>query len=317
MKTVSQNVWPMLLGAGIVLSLSGFVGAQPVASAKPLALNEGAITSFGGVKAPTRASRDATLSYTFPVEIASVIVKGGQHVKKGDPLVQGRDDEYRLQRDLQKTIAESDLDIQHAQAEVDQAEVEFKAQETLRDKKTSGTPIEFERAKTVLTVKRVELALAKLQSVQQKLKLGVNQAQLDRLTLKAPFDGIIDNVLVEVGEVKKEAEPILKIVATDPMWMDVNAPTSLTMTLGLKPGDKAWILLDVPGEPAVYVGKVIEIGAESDFAGQTRRVRVELANPSEWPVGPAAWVRFAAPEGEWAKRIAEPKRTAEATGAAK
>ena len=110
---------------------------------------------------------------------------------------------------------------------------------------------------------------------------------------------------------------VLKIVATDPMWMDVNAPTSLTMTLGLKPGDKAWILLDVPGEPAVYVGKVIEIGAESDFAGQTRRVRVELANPSEWPVGPAAWVRFAAPEGEWAKRIAEPKRTAEATGAAK
>lgn len=309
------------MGVGAGLVLSGLVWAQPAGSAAPQpTLSEAAINSFGGVKAPTRASRDSTLSYTFPVEIAQVLVKGGQHVKKGEALIQGRDDEYRLQRDLQKTIAESDLDIQHAQAEVDQAEVEFKAQETLRDKKTSGSPIEYERAKTVLKVKQVELALAKLQAVQQTLKLGVNQAQLDRMTLKAPFDGIIDNVLVEVGEVKKETEPILKIVATDPMWMDVNAPTSLTMTLGLKPGDQAWVLLDVPGEPAVYVGKVIEVGAEADFAGQSLRVRVELANPKEWPVGPTAWVRFTPPEGDWAKRVAEPKRTAKAetpTGVAK
>src|SRR5262245_4723083 len=102
MKTVARNMW-LLVWAGSWAALSGFVGAQPATTPSPFLLDEAAINSFDGVKAPTRASRDATMSYTFPVEIAQVLVKGGQHVKKGDALVQGRDDEYRLQRDLQKT----------------------------------------------------------------------------------------------------------------------------------------------------------------------------------------------------------------------
>src|SRR5205823_6661741 len=84
--------------------------------------------------------------------------------------------------------------------------------------------------------------------------------------------------------------------------------TDQTIILGLKPGDKAWVVLELPGEAAVHVGKVIEVGAEADFASGTRRVRVELANAADWPAGIQAWVRFTAPEGEWAKRIAAPKR---------
>lgn len=312
-----------VVGAALVLSpgwLSASVWAQAPAPepSKSKSLGEAGAASFGGIKAVTKASRDSMLSFTFPVEIGKVEVKGGQKVKKGDLLIQGRDDESRLQRDLQKTIAESDLDIQHAQAELDQAQVEFEAQATLRDRKTGGAPIEYERARTVVTIKKVALEIAKLQAVQQKLQLGVRQAQVDRYSLRAPFDGVIDNVLVEVGEVKKETEPILKIVATDPIRMDVNTPTDQTLTLGLKPGDKAWVVLDLPGEPAVLEGRVVEVGAEANFAGQSRRVRVEVTNSGEWPVGPAAWVRFTPPEGEWAKRIVLPKRAdaGRATGGA-
>ena len=73
-------------------------------------------------------------------------------------------------------------------------------------------------------------------------------------------------------------------------------------------------LLDLPGEPAVSVGKVVEVGAEADYAAKTRRIRVELPNADGWPAGIGAYVRFTAPEGEWAKRIAAPKR-ADATRA--
>ena len=226
-------------------------------------------------------------------------------MKQGELLVQGKDDEAVAQRDLQKSQADSELDVLKAQAAVDQAQVEFNSWEKM-DRKIAGNQLEYDRARTTLATRKVELDIAKLQQAQAKIQLTLRQAQVDRFAITAPFSGIIDNVTVEVGEVKKDTEPLLKIVSTDVLWMDVNTPTDQTLTLALKAGDKAWVVLELPGEPAVYLGSVIEVGADADFAGKTRRVRVELPNAADWPAGLHAWVRFTHPEGEWAKRLAPP-----------
>src|SRR5215831_1197418 len=63
-------------------TLSASVWAQPAASLDP--------AGFNGIKAIARASRDATLSFTFPAEVSKVLVKGGQKVNQGDLLVQSR-----------------------------------------------------------------------------------------------------------------------------------------------------------------------------------------------------------------------------------
>lgn len=284
--------------------LSGFVWAQPGATPAVRA------SDFGGVRAVVRASRDATMSFTFPIEIAEIAVKGGAKVKKGDLLIRGRDDEYIAQRDLQRTQAESDLEIQKAQAALNQATVEFEGWRELKERKQAGSNLEFERAKTLLEARTVDLAIARLQKEQAGIQLRIREAQLDRVWLRAPFDGVVDRVTVEVGEVKRETEPVVRVVATDPLWIDANTPTDQTMKLGTKAGDPAWVVLEVPGEPAVYVGKVIEVGAEADFGSATRRIRVELANAGEWPGGLAAWVRLTPPEGEWAGRIAGQRKAA-------
>jgi multidrug efflux pump subunit AcrA (membrane-fusion protein) len=263
--------------------------------------------SFGGVKALTRPSRDSTMSFTFPVEIAEILVKGGQSVKKGDLLIRGRDDEARFQRDLQKLAADSDLEVQRAQAAVDQAQVEFDGQKEARGK-GGGNKLDFARAETTLKVRQVELLIAKLNLESQQIQLGLRGAQYDRFYMRAPFDGRVDKVSCDVGEVKRETEDVVRVVATDPLWIEVTPRTHETLNLGTKPGDKAWVLLDVPGEAAVHVGKVVEVAADADFGADTRRVRVELANPSDFPSGITAWVRFTPPEGEWSARIAQPNQ---------
>lgn len=274
--------------------------------------------SFGGEKFVTRASRDATLSFTFPAEVAEILVLGGQKVSRGDPLIKARDEDVRLQRDHAKQVAESDLDIQKAQAGADLAEVEYDAQKELRDKR-GGSLIDLKRSEAMLKARNVDLEIAKYEKRQHATELMIRQAQLDRLTIKAPFDGRIDEVMVDVGQVKRETEPALRIVNTDPLWVDVPAPTGQTITLGLKPGDKAWVLLDLPGDPAVYLGKVIEVAAAADAASNTRRVRVELSNPNDWPSGMTAWVRFTAPQGDWAAKVVDPatqKKRAESAATA-
>ncbi|MBX3377805.1 MAG: efflux RND transporter periplasmic adaptor subunit [Phycisphaeraceae bacterium] len=271
-------------------------------------------SSFGGEKFITRPSRDSVLGFSFPAEIVEVLVKGGQQVKRGEPLIRARDEDVRAQRDLAKLITEVDLDVQKAQYGVDLARVEFDAQKELRDKKAGGNVIDYARAEATLKARTVDLEIAKHERKQQALQLAIRQAQLDRLTILAPFDGVIDDVIVDVGQVKRETEPVLRIVNTDPLWIDVPTPTSQTLTRGLKTGDPAWVVLDLPGDGAgkVWKAKVIEVGAAADPASNTRRVRVELANPSQWPSGMTAWVRFTPPEGEWAARVVEPDKRAAA-----
>jgi RND family efflux transporter MFP subunit len=297
-----------LISAGVLSGLGRY--QQPATSNAPKAINP---ATFGGEKFITRPSKDSVMSFTFAAEISEILAKGGQSVKKGQPLVRARDEDVRAQRDLAKIMTEVDLDVQKAQYGVDLAQVEFDAQLEVRDKKLAPTAkIEFERAKATLAARKVDLEIARHERKQHLLQLAVRQAQLDRLTLNAPFDGTVDDVIVELGQVKRETEPVLRVVNTDPLWIDVPTPTSQTLTLGLKPGDKAWCLLDLPGEAKVWTGKVIEVGAAADPASNTRRVRVELPNPSQWPSGMTAWVRFTPPEGEWAARIAGPAKQAAA-----
>ncbi len=296
-----------LLALSSAAILAGLGPTQPEKAPAP-ALSP---SSFGGEKFITRPSRDSVLGFSFPAEISEILVTGGQKVKKGDVLLRARDEDIRAQRDLAKLITEVDLDVQKAQYGVNLAQVEFDAQVKLKDK-VADNKIEFERAKATLDARKVDLEIAKHERKQQAIQLTIRQSQLDRLTILAPFDGLIDDVIVDIGQVKRETDPVLRIVNIDTLWIDVPTPTSQTITLALKPGDKAWVLLDLPGESKVWTAKVIEVGAAADPASNTRRVRVELTNPSQWPSGMTAWVRFTPPQGEWASRIVEPTKQAAA-----
>ncbi len=305
----------VLLVLGLPLSGLGRVaptpGVPPQPSGEPVQTAADLARSFGGSKAIARPSRDSTLSFAFPAEIAEVLVIGGAEVKKGDVLIRANDQEFRQQRDLQKLLAESELDIRRAAVAVDQAQVEYTAQEDIQ-KRGGGSQVDLDRARTLLAARQVEAEIATFQQAQQVLQLAIQNARLDRFVIKAPFDARVDQIVVDIGEVKKDGEPVVRVVATDPLWIDVPAPTAETIMLGLKPGAKAWTLLDLPGEARIVVGKIIEVAAEADSASSTRRVRVELPNPEDWPAGIAAWVRFTEPTGEWTARM-----TAASTGANK
>jgi multidrug efflux system membrane fusion protein len=291
----------LAIASGLAAALPGLARVQPPAAPAKAAPT---IAEFGGEKAVTRSSRDATLAFPFPAEVAEILIRGGQPVKKGDLIIRARDEEFRYQRDLQKLTAESDLDIQKAQAACDQAKVELDAQEQAKVK-GGGNKIDIDRARTTWEVKKAELAIARLEHQQQGIQLKYKEAQLERNFLRAPFDGRVDEVYVDVGEVKKDSDKITRVVCVDPLWIDVPTPTSQTITLGLKPGDPAWTVLAVPGDSVVLKGKIIELGAEADAASDRRRVRVEVPNPKEIPAGMTCWVRFEPPKGDWAARLAQ------------
>ncbi len=278
--------------------------------------SENDIETFGGIKAVTRPSKDAVMGFSFPTEVLEVFASGGDRVKKGTLLVKAKDEEAVIAIRLQKMRAENTTAVKAAQAAVDLAQIEFDAISELAGK-DGGNRQEYDRARVNLLQRQIEKEAADLNLEEQKVQLERMEAQVERFRLEAPFDGLVDQITVDPGQAVKDSEPVVRVVEINPLWIEVPAPTDQTLRKGFKVGTPAWVVMDLPGEPRVVLGKIIEIGVVADSASGTRRVRVEVPNQKLIPAGIKAWVRFDKPNAKWSARLTKPeaKDTAERVGA--
>jgi len=301
---------PTLIGLRLAVA-AGAVAAAPLAHAQstppppqtPRQLVAAGmapvIAAFAGTRAPTLPSRDAVMGFSLPTQITEVAARGGQEVVRGTLLLRGDDAEDQALLKLQRVRSESDLAVQTAEARMDLAKVEFERLQTVFDKGASG-PQEVERARLSFEVSRLEYLNAKIQQTQEVIQLERLQSRLDRMRLSAPFDGVVDKVMADVGQAVSENEKVVRVVNVDLLWIDVFAPTDTgdAKVLALKPGEPAWVLVESEGAPRVIRGKVVEVAPTADYTSRSRRVRVEVANPkglTQIIAGEPSWVRFTPP----------------------
>ncbi|MBX3384371.1 MAG: efflux RND transporter periplasmic adaptor subunit [Phycisphaeraceae bacterium] len=269
-------------------------------------LDPAIISQFSDIKAVTNPGIDAVMGFSLPTQISEVLVRGGQEVSKGDLLIRGDDAEDLALLRLQKVRTETDLPVQRARKQMELAETEFRIQQEVAAKGGSS-PQQVERAKLASEVARIDYENARVQQTQEVIQQERIEARVDKFRLRAPFDGVVDQVMMDMGQVVAENEKIIRIVSVDTLWLDAPAPTSDPLTLTLKRGDPAWVLLDVAGTPRLVEGKVKEAAPTADPASRTRRIRVEIANPKgpdRLLSGEPCYVRFRPPSEEFLRLIA-------------
>lgn len=287
-----------LLAASILTLTASTTPAQPgTGEAGPVALTPELVSRFAGEMCVTVPSRKADMGFQQPTKIGDVLLRGGAEVRKGQVIVRGDDAEDQALLKLQKIRSETDLPVQRAKAEMDLAKVEYERLEDIR-KNGGSSQQELERAR--LAYEKARLAYLEAQQVQTQevLQLERLQARVDRFRIEAPFDGQIDQVMCDTGQAVSENEKIVRVVNVDPLWMDVPASTKDPRTHVLKPGDPAWVLVELAGVPRLRLAKVVEVAPTAELGSRSRRVRVELPNPKgaeRMIAGEAAWVRFTEP----------------------
>lgn len=272
--------------AAALVSTTGPSDDQPAVVPSFDTISEG----FGGYKCETRPCRDATMQFTTPTEVREVLARAGQVVKRGEVLVRARDGELKAALEQQRLVAGNDLDVQGREKQHELAKFRL---ERLKASK-NYSPIEYEEARIAYEISRVQRDAAKSELLQQQSRLKAIEAQYERSFLEAPFDGVIDDVFVEVGQGVSEQTKALRIVSTSQLWLDTYADTRETMQKALAPGARAWVLIDLP-TPALVEARVLNVSPVADSVSQTRRVRVEMQNPRSWPAGVQARVRFSEP----------------------
>lgn len=265
------------------------------------ALTPDTLRAFAGTKGVSRPSQDAIMGFSLPTSVKEIARRSGEDVRKDDLIVRGDDGEDAALLKLQKSRVERPLPVERAKAAMDLAEVEYNRLKEVLARGGSGTQ-EVERARLSFEVARIDYLTAQNAFDQELIQLERMQARVDRYRLLAPFEGVVDTVNIDVGQVLEANEKVVRVVDVDPLWIDVAPSTEDQGTLALKPGDKAWLLCDVAGAARMGVGRVIEVAPTADPASRTRRVRVELPNPpgpSRLLAGEPVWVRFSAPREGW------------------
>lgn len=254
---------------------------------------------FGGVEWVTRPSQDAVMTFGGPIEIRRILARGGERVKQGQTIIQGRDEEQVAGLEVQRVRAANDTEVRTAEANLELAKSRFDAAVEAKSKEAIN-PSEYDERRIGFKAAQIGLEAAQQKLREEVLRTSQVEEQIKRFRLDAPFDGIVQEVLAEVGQTTDERAPVIRVIRIDPLYVDVPVPTSQSLATGLKPGSPAWVLLDIPGEPVVLEGRVLYVSPGADTASGTRRVRVEAANPREWPSGTRARVRFDAPVARWA-----------------
>ncbi|GHD98062.1 hemolysin D [Allgaiera indica] len=207
-------------------------------------------------KATTLAARAAGIIHALPVRKGARIAKGALVMRLEGP--------------------EFAANVATAEALLAQRRRELSVAEKLN--KSGNT------SDTALTAARSALAAAEAQLSQAK-------AAADRLELSAPFDGVVGDVPVELGEWVQAGTPIAKLLSLDPIV--VKAEVSETDIGLIHVGSKAQVRL-IDGRR--LQGKVRFVAAEASAKTRTFPVEVALSNPGgQIPAGMTAELTLFAP----------------------
>lgn len=263
------------------------------------------LANFAGTKGVSRPSQDAIMGFSLPTSVNATTVKAiltrSGDVKKGDVLIKGDDAEEQVVMKLQQERVAKPLNIDRAKAAMDLSEVEYTRVRDAFSRGGSGTQ-EVDRARLQAEVSRIDWELAVSNDKQEKLQLDRLLERIKGYSIVAPFEGTIDLVNADIGQVVGGNEKIVRVVDVDPLWVDIPEPTDRPHTWSLSEGAKAWAMANVAGEARVVECKVIEVAPTADPASRTRRIRVEVPNPPTTNgrirllAGEALWVRFSQPD---------------------
>lgn len=268
MKRLIRIIILVVLVSAVILSVRWFLNAEGNQSASELRI-------YGNIDI-----RKADLAFNEQERIAQVLVEEGDRVTAGQVLARLQTNRLEAQvREIEATIgAQQEVvkrlvagtrpqEIEQARAEVAaaQARVKNAMKNYERVSKTSGAGatsrqaldnaralLDVDQAQLKVKEKALNLALegprkediaaAKNTLKALKASLSLLQIRLSDMALTSPATGVIQNRILEPGEMAGPNRPVVTLALTDPKWVRAYVPEPYLGRINL--GMKAKILSD-------------------------------------------------------------------------
>ncbi len=263
----SNKVLP--IAVVLVLVLSGFVLRYTVFAPDPVEVRIGPVergvveSTVTNSKAGTvEARRRSRIAAEIGGRVIEITHREGALVVAGDPLVRLSNVSQLAQLDLAKQgVAVGRSRLEDACLLRDRARRELKRTQQLAENyvasedRLDALQYSYDSARVACEAARAELA-------QSRAQLHAAEAELAKTVISAPFNGVIAEVNVEVGEWVTPSPPLL----TSPPVIDLIDPTSIFVSAPMDEVDSG----------AIRAGLAVKLTVDSrpgeTFAGTVSRV---------------------------------------------
>ena len=268
MKRLIRIIILVVLVSAVILGIRWFLQAEGNPSASELKI-------YGNIDI-----RNADLAFNEQERIAEVLVEEGDRVNAGQVLARLQTNRLEAQiREIQAKIAAQQEVVKRFEAgtrpqEIEQARAEvaaararvknaMKSYERIRETSGAGATsqqaldniraqLDVDQAQLTVKEKALNLALegprkediaaAKNNLETLKASLSLLKIRLADMTLTSPSTGVIQNRILEPGEMASPNRPVVTLALTDPKWVRAYVPEPDLGRINL--GMKAKVLSD-------------------------------------------------------------------------
>jgi len=227
-----------------------------------------------------RAWRRAQLSSEVGGRVVEIAHREGESVKTGAPLLALGDATQRAQLRL----AEEGMRVAEAsrlQACIarDRARRELARKRKLAEQAIVSADL-LDQLESAYEVASASCNAAAAELDRAGAQVAAIEVELEKMVIRAPFDGVIAEVAVEVGEWITPSPPLLTAPAVvdviDPTSLYVSAPMDEVDSAAIRAGQRAKVTVDShPG--ASFPGEVVRVAPYVlDLEAQNRTVEIEV-----------------------------------------
>lgn len=213
------------------------------------------ITSYISLQGALEPNREVVLKAETSGRVIELLAARGEQVEEGSPLVRLATEDREIQ-------------LERARLQVEEAQRQFDAVARLQSREL-GSQTEVDAARTALKLAEVELRQAEL--------------NVERTLISAPFDAILEERRVELGDYLTIGAEVLRLLDNDPLVVNVQVPQT---EIGfVEMGEEAAVRL-IGG--AELSGQVRYIAGRARPETRTFRVEIEVPNGKGVRVGSSA-----------------------------
>jgi len=227
-----------------------------------------------------RARRRAQLSAEAGGRIVEIARREGEHVEEGEVLLRLNDATQRAQLSLaHEGLRAAEAARRQACITSDRARRELGRKRKLAEQEIVSADL-LDQLESASQAADAACSVAAAELDRARAQIVAAQAELDKTVIRAPFDGIVAEVAVEVGEWVTPAPPLLTVPPAidliDLSSIYISAPMDEVDSAAIRAGQPAKATIDShPGQE--FPGHVVRVAPYVlDIERQNRTVEIEV-----------------------------------------
>ena len=234
----------------------------------------------------TRPVSDVELSFMQPGKIQTLLVAKGDIVEPGDVLVTLDDEIEQIQKKILIDRSRNMVPIDLAKVELTQSKKNLE-NVTRAHAKGATSAWEVEHAAFGVDTALLNLKVREFERSQDMLKLKSLLGQIERLSIRSPVKGIVEDIMIEPGETIQAMVPVVRLVETDPLIIELAVPVEQAVELEVGQGAVVTFL-----DTTVLDADITHIATIADAAATTLTVTLLVKNSRKRPAGERVRVVF-------------------------